>query len=505
VKRTRWAVLAGILLAAGATAVVLRPRPVERFPLAELVPSNARFYAGFPDYRELEQLPGPLAVELRTKLEPSRPHLAGGLAVYGDAAGEWVLLARLTRGSALLAGTAVEDGAAVVAQSPEALARHRAREGSLAELPEFQRLGSRFFLNLEPLKLRGRLHDFAAVGFDRVPAADLTLHGRALYRGNLFRTYLEQYVHAPLHGSPAAPTAAGAVLTEFFPRVWEEITHDVLDFVDAEKAEREAQLLSRDFLEGRSFRGFLSRLGPAWGFSIVPTPFGKPALLAWIDLPEDGTRDLAAKIVHRAIADATKLRRDKGLAPLFEVVADGPIWRVKAAGSKAIRYGEAYAPAYKFEKNRFVFSTCASVMDVPPTPAGDAHLGAVVDVRGLLDAARALAPQWTDDVFRAEAELKAALLWLRMSDPGTLTVLRKQFPDPVDLAKYQEAQKAQFEARALEEISKTLAWQEERTRVEASIEAWANGLSWLSAARAEGRFTSEGLEFTVTLTASPKR
>ena len=256
-KRARWVLLAGVLLAAGAAAVVLRPRPLERFPLAELVPAKARFYAGFPDFRELEELPGPWAAEIRAKLEPARPHLAGGLAIYGDAAGEWVLLARLTRGSALLAGAAVEDGAAVVAQSPEALARHRTREGSLAELPEFRRLGSRFFVNLEPLKLRGRLHDFAAVGFDRVPGADLVLRGRALYRGSLFRTYLEQYVQAPRHGAPAGPAPAGAVLTEYFPRVWEEIVHDVLDLVDAEKAEREAQLLSRDFLEGRSFREFL--------------------------------------------------------------------------------------------------------------------------------------------------------------------------------------------------------------------------------------------------------
>ena len=136
-KRARWAILAGGILVAAAIAavVVLRPRPVEPFPLAELVPADAVFYAGFPRYQELEELPGAKAEEIRRKLEPARPHLAGGLAIYVDRSGEWVLLARLTRGSTLLAGAAVEDGAAVVAQTPEALARHKARQASLADLP----------------------------------------------------------------------------------------------------------------------------------------------------------------------------------------------------------------------------------------------------------------------------------------------------------------------------------------------------------------------------------
>jgi hypothetical protein len=506
VKRARWAALLGILLVAAATAVMLRPRPVEPYPLAELVPANARFYAGFPDYRELEELPGPWSKKIREQLAPSHAHLAGGLAVYVDDAGEWVLLARLTRGSAMLAGTAVENGAAVVAQSPEALARHRAREGSLADLPEFKQLGLRFFLNLEPLKLRGRLHDFSAIGFDRVPGADLVLRGRALYRGGLFRTYLERYVQAPRHGvpDPGTPAAAQVALSEYFPRVWEELTHDALDVIDAEKAEQEAQLLSRDFLEGRSFREFLGRLGPTWGFSVVPTPFGKPALLVWVDLPDEQARETLAKMVHRTIGDLIKFRRDKGHAPPFEIVADGPLWRIKSASAKGLRYGEAYAPAYKFEKKYFVYSTCASVLDVPTTPPGEAHLGVRIDVPGLIDAARALASQWTDDVFQSEAQRKATLLWLRMCDPGTMMALKKQFPDPADLAKYQETQKAQFEARALEEISKGLEWQEERTRVQASIEAWADGLSWASGAWASGRFTSDGLEFTVSLTPAQK-
>ena len=138
-------------------------------------------------------------------------------------------------------------------------------------------------------------------------------------------------------------------------------------------------------------------------------------------------------------------------------------------------------------------------MDVPPTAPGEDHVGIRVDVPGLIEAARALAPQRADDAFRAEAERNAALLSLRMADPGTLLALKKQFPDPADLAKYQEAQKAQLEARALEELSKTPAWREELTRVRASIEAWADGLSWLAGVSASGRFTGEGFEVTIRL------
>src|SRR5439155_5766696 len=105
---------------------------------------------------------------------------------------------------------------------------------------------------------------------------------------------------------------------------------------------------------------------------------------------------------------------------------------------------------------------------------------------------------------------KASALSLRMFTPGTLTALKKQYPDPADLAKHQEAQRAQFEARALEELSKTLPWQEELTRVKASIEAWSDRVGWLDRASWTGRFTSEGLEFelrawpTVKVPASQK-
>jgi hypothetical protein len=489
-------VLAGVLLLAAAAVGLLRPRATERFPLAELVPADALFYAGFADPRELEALSTPWSEELRKRLDPARAHLSGGMAVYIDRSSQWVTLVRLTRAAALLAGAEVENGAAVLAQTPEAMARHKAREGSLAELPEFKSLGTRFFINLERLKPRGRLHDFSAAGFDVLSTSPLTLRGRALYRGGLFRTYLEQYVHAPRHGGPAGSAPVQVALTEHFPRLWEEIVHD-LDTIDAEKTEREAQFLSRDFLEGKPFREFLARLGPTWGCSLVPTAQGKPALIVWVDLPDDGTRDIAAKMVHKAIGDAIRVRREHGLAPVFEIAAEAAVWRVKLSSAKALRYGEAFTPAYTFEKNRFVFSTCAALLEAPGVAAGESHVAGGIEIAPLLDLLRALAPQKTDDAFRKEAELKATAMSLRLFTPGTMAALKNQFPDPADLAKYQEGQKAQFEAKALEEISKTLPWQEELTRAKAEVEVWSDRLSWLQRAAVSGHFTSDGFNFEV--------
>lgn len=496
-KRRGWIVagLAVVLLGV-AVACLLRPRPVEPFPLAELVPADAVLYAGFPDYRELESIPSPWAAEVRRALDPARPHLSGAVAIYVDRSLQWVALARLTRASAALAGAEVVDGAAVSAQTPEALARFKAREAALADLPEFRELGSRIFFNLQLLKPRGRLRDYAAVGLELRSASPLVLRGRALYRGGLFRTYLEEYVRAPGREAPAGEVPVAQVtLTEHFPRVWDEITHEVLDTLDCEKAEREAQILSRDYLEGRPFREFLARLGPSWGMSLVPTSHSKPALVAWIDLPDDDTRDRARKMVHRAIADATRIRRDRGLPPVFEIAADGPIWRMRFPGAAALRLGEAFTPAFTFEKNRVVFSTCASTLSAPAIGPGDAHGTAVVEIGPLLEAFRQLAPLFTDGAFRGEAERKAAAMYLRTFTPETMPMLRKQFPDPADLAKYQDIQKAQFEAKALEELSKTPPWQEELTRVKASIEAWADRVGWLERAAWTGRFTPDGLDF----------
>lgn len=495
-KRRGWILLGvGILAVAGAAGWLLRPRPVETFPLADLVPADAVLYAGFPDYREIDAFQTPWSEEIRKRLEPARAHLSGGLAVYLDRSFQWVALARLTRASAALAGAEIQDGAAVVAQTPEALARHKAREGALSELPEFRALRSRYFFNLEILKPRGRLRDFSALGFEVRPGPPFLIKGRALYRGGLFRTYLEQYVHAPRRGGPEGSGPFQAAFTENFPRIWDEVTHEFLDAIDCEKAEREAHILSRDFLEGKSFREFLGRIGPSCGMALVPTSHSKPALVVWIDLPDDATRDLARKMVHKAIGDSTRIRRDRGLPPVFEVVQEGMISRVKFAQASALRLGEAFTPAYTFEKNRFVFSTCASALSAPAVAEGESHASLTLEIGPLLEAFRQLAPFVTDESFRPEAERKATALYFRTFTPDTVTMLKKQFPDPADLAKYQDTQKAQFAARALEELSKTLPYQEELTRVNSSIELWAERVGWLDRASWNGRFTSEGLEF----------
>lgn len=499
-------VAGGLVALAIGAACLFRPRPPEAFPLSELVPADAVLYLGFPDYREIDRIPTPWSDEIRRRLDPARPHLAGPLAVYLDRSLQWVALARLTRASAVLGGAEVVNGAAVAAQTPEALERHKAREGALAELPEFQRLGSRFFLNVERIKPRGRLRDFSAVGFELQSVAPFVIKGRVLYRGGLFRTYLEQYVHAPPRGEPGGSAPLRAALTEHFPRVWDEITHDLLDAIDREKAERESQILSRDYLEGRPFREFLGRLGPACGAAVVPTPHARPALVVWIDLADDAAGELARKMLHRAVNDGTRVRRDRGLPPAIELADEGPVTRVKLASVSALRLGEAFTPAYRVDGRRFVFSTCATVLEAPAVTAGDAHGAVAVEIGPLFDAVRSLAPLIADEEFRAEAERRATALYLKTFTPGALAALRKQYPDPVDLAKVQEAQKAQFTARSLEELSKTLPYQEELTRVRASIETWADRLGWLERASWSGRFTSEGLEFELRAwPSSPKR
>ena len=503
-KRRGWILLGAVLLALGGAAWLLRPRPPEAFPLADLVSADAVLYAGFRDYRELEAIRTPWSEELRRRLDPARPHLAGPIAIYLDRSLQWVALARLTRASALIAGAEVENGAAVAAETPEALARHKAREGSLARLPEFVTLGSRIFVNLEPLKLRGRFHDFSAIGLELRSTDPFVFRGRVLYRGGLFRTYLEKYVHAPRHGGPEGSAPLQATFTEHFPRVWEEVTHELLNPIDCEKAEREAMVLSRDVLDGKSFREFLGRLGPGCGVALVPTPHARPALVAWIDLADKTTRDQAQAALHRAIQDGIRVRRERGLAPVFDVAADGSVTRVKIVGASALRLGESFSPAYAFEKDRFVFSTCAAALAAPATGAGEVHGAVTVEIAPLLDALRSLAPHAADDEFRKEAELKATALYLRTFTPGMMTALKKQFPHPADLAAYLDVQKAQFEKAALEEISRGAAWQEELSKAKASIDLWGRRLGWLERASWSGRFTSGGLDFELRA-GPPKR
>jgi hypothetical protein len=496
----------GLAVLAVGAAWLFRPRPPEPFPMAELIPADAVLYLGFPDYRELDRIPTPWSEEIRRRLDPARSHLAGPLAVYLDRSLEWVALARLTRASAALGGAEVVNGAAVAAQTPEALVRHKAREESLDALPEFQALRSRFFLNVERLKPRGRLRDFSAIGFELHSTSPFVLKGRALYRGGQFRTYLEQYVHAPARGLPEGTAPFQATLTEHFPRLWDEITHNVLDAIDREKADRESQVLSREYLDGRPFREFLSRLGPGCGMSLVPTSHGRPGLVLWIDLADAKDEKLVRMMIHRAVNDGTRVRRDHGLPPSIELSDEGPVTRVKFAGAAALRLGEAFTPAYRVDGRRFVFSTCESVLSAPGVPAGEFHATSTVEIGPLLDAIRSLAPLFADEEFRPEAERRALALYLKTFTPSALVALRKQYPDAADLAKYQDAQKVQFTVRALEELSKTLPYQEELTRVKSSIEVWADRLGWLERASWTGRFASGGFDFELRAwPAPPKR
>jgi hypothetical protein len=150
-----------------------------------------------------------------------------------------------------------------------------------------------------------------------------------------------------------------------------------------------------------------------------------------------------------------------------------------------------------------VFSTCASVLTAPAVAEGESHASLTVEIGPLLEAFRQLAPSFADETFRPEAERKATALYFRTFTSDTVTMLKKQFPEPADLAKYQDTQKAQFAARALEELSKTLPYQEELTRVKASIAVWEERLGWLDRASWSGRFTGEGLEFELRAWPAP--
>lgn len=469
-RRTSW-ILLGLLAAAVAALFVARPRPREQFPLAELVPADAIAYAGFQTPEQLEVGGIPWAADLRKRLEPARAQLTGAIAVYIDSKGEWVTLLRMTRAASLLSGAEVDGGAAVFAQSPEALSRHKARKGALSERPEFQSLGKRWYVNLESLNLPGRLGDFSALGFNVREDGALFVRGRALYKPSVFRTYLEQYVQSPRHGAMVGDAAVSMVLSESFPRVWDEILQG-LSKADADKAERESGVLSREYLDSRPLREFFGKLGPGCSVSLVPTAFGKPALTVTIDLPGEATRETAMKMVERAIADGIRVRKDKGLPPLVEVEIDGAIHKLKIANSRALRYGESFSPAYVFEKDRFVISTCAAALEPSRTMSGNEHAFVSVDVRALVQAARSIAPLLADEKVRGELK------------PGL---------------------SAAEEAKALEELSKSLAWKEELTRVNASIEAWAERVSWLRSATLYVRFTSEGADFTSVLVPEPQK
>jgi len=509
--KRRWiGVAAAAAVAAGiaAWALLLRPRPPEEFPLAELVPDDALFYAGFPDLASLERaaarLPREWVDPLRSALEGSRPHLAGGAAVYFDRGGEWIFLARLKRLSALAGGAERDGDAAVVAQSPAALARHRGRARPLAGHPEFRALGSRLFVNLEAFRLKGRLRDFTAAGLALEDAGpEIVLRGRAAYRGAFYRYSLEHYVHAPRAGGLPSGAPAGAALVEHLPRLYDDLVRD-LPAADRERVEREAAAISRDLLDGRGVRDFLGRLGPSCGLAAVPTPHGFPALAGWIDLPNAAARDKLGQMLLKAAQDAESYARDRAQEPLFQLSAEGAAWRIRIPGPAAARLGEAFTPAYAFRENRLVFSTCASAL-APPAPApGGSHLALVVEVAPALDLARSLAGHLADGAFREEAERAGAAQYLRSWTPGMVEARRRQLlakHDPktaeFELAKFLGAERSRIVAEELGRLSKTEGYGEELSRQRAAIEAWAGRLGWLERVTLEGCFAGEGFEFTL--------
>lgn len=497
-KRSGWVILGVALLAAGGLlAAFLGPRGPEEFPLAELVPRDALFYAGFRDVPRFEALasriPGAWKEEDRRKFEEAKPHLSGAVAVYIDAKGEWVGLARLTRAAALVAD--VEGDAAVFAQTPAALERFRARIGTIRDVPAFRVLKLPFFLNLEPFELKGRAGDYDAVGFDLEPGDPWVLRGRASYRPDRFRLYIERYLQQPRRAATAeSGPAAQLALTDPFLRLWDDLLEG-LSGEARERVERESQVLRRDLLGGRELREFLERLGPRWGLAALPTPHAFPALVAWLDLPDDATRELLEKLLVRAAQDHEKMMRSRGQVPSFEVEKKDGHWRLHFPGAPALRLGEAFTPAFAFSGNRLVLSTCAAVLTPPAAAQGDAHAALSLKIAPTVELVRTMAPYWTDDAFRSEADGMALARYVREFNPIALGVLARKIPDPVERAKHIEVRRAELVAEALAEVAKGPKYQGELARRERELAVWGERLSGLDRVAGSGRFGGAGLDF----------
>jgi hypothetical protein len=496
VRRRGWILLGTALLglAAGA-AWLLRPPPPEAFPLVELVPADAVLYADFPDYRTLEALPLPDAGGLRRRLDPARPHLAGPAAVYVDDSGGWVFLARLTRASALVAGADVEDGAVVVASSPETLARHRARKARLDGLETFRTLGSRIFLNLDAFRPAAR-RDFPAAGFELVSLRPLVLRGRALTRGELYRLYVERYLQAPRR--PVPEGAVGALLLEPPVRTWDDALLG-LGPADRERVDREALSLSRDLLGGRPLRDFLGRLGPGWALRVVPTPHGPPAAVLALDLPDPETRELLPRMLHKVAIDVAQLYRNQGEAPPFELSLRDGVWHVRIARAAELRLGEAFSPAFSIRGDRWILASCAELMDLPSSGEEARQSALRVDLAAGFAMARGLLPLLADGAFRDEAERAGAQLFAKAYGPDTQAALRKQMPDPADLRRFLAAQRSKLVARALEEIAGTPRHAERRRELGAELERWETALAGLGRLELDARFSAGSVELEIRL------
>jgi hypothetical protein len=502
VKRLPWVLLGSVLIAGGLAAAFLRPRSPEEFPLAELVPADALAYAGFPDLSQFEavatRIPGAWSEDDRRRLDGSRSHLSGAIALYLDLHGEWVLLARLTRAAAAIGGETVEGDAAIVAQSPAAMERWRARKGSLLDLPTFRRLAQPCYLNLETLARADDLVDFTAAGF-RIEGTDpWRVRGRLLYRADRLRTILERSVQAPRSaGTGAGQTALQLVATDPVVRIWEAYV-GTLPADDRERVERESLLLQREFLGGRSLREFLTGLGPRWGVALAPTPDGMPALQAWVEVPDPRTGDTLEKMLVRAARDAERQAHARGQAPFLELAPSGPPWKLLFPGSPALRLGEDFAPAFRVTEGRLVFSTCQATLGAPPPGTGDAHAQLQVRPEAALRMARAAIPYLTDRAFRTEADSMAVARYFREYGPLSLGVLSRKIPDPAERETYLAVRRAEFVADALSELSKTDRYRDLEARLEKTISAWTVRLAKIQQISITARFTGEGLDLLGT-------
>lgn len=374
--------MSGALALLGGIAWLFLPRGPEEFPLADLVPEDAVLYVAFRDVAELDRLPAAWIEPFRGRLDEARPHLAGGLALYLDRQFEWVFLARLRRGVALLAG----GDAFATAESPGALERHRARKGSILENPDFRALGARIFVDLQALNLPFRLGDFSALGLDVESRSPLVLRGRAKYKPALYPAYLEHYVQAPrVNGIGVDPMTVR--FTERPARLWQEVL-ERLSEEDREFVLREKRALEKDFLGGGSFETFLGRLGPSCGIRVEAARNDLPEVTAWMDLPDPATHAPLGEILPRAGFDwLWHLGQRREAAP-YGLWREGDLWRIKIHRP----WAERLSPAGAVRNGRLILSTRADGLDVSKGPPGEAHVTAAIQTASLFEALRAAAP-----------------------------------------------------------------------------------------------------------------
>lgn len=385
--RRRWFILAAALAALGATGVaLLGPFGEEAFPLADRVPADALVYVGLPDGSLIDRLPEAWTESFRADLREARPFLAGGLAVYLDREGEWVALARLRRGSALMADerVALDGNAAVIARSPAALRRHRERTAALADDPVFRSLGRRIYVNLQALRLPGRLGDFSAVGCDVESGPPWKVSGTAIYRRGLRRLYLDRYVHRARVGGVEGDGCARTHVMLDAGRLLGEITGALSD-EERDGVAHYLRTLSEELLAGEPFESFLDRIGP--GVEVRVVAGDPPGAAIRVDLADGATRDRVEQLLRRCIPDIQRLgTRDKGL-PYVKVTAfEDPLWRLEFPRLADWNLGPSFDPVCTFEGHSFVLASRPDLLPVPAPSPGEAHVTVSLDVEGTLAA-----------------------------------------------------------------------------------------------------------------------